>query len=136
MKTNPIRVLSLLAKILAFAAAAQAADLTYAQILKQRDAVLSEILAVRESHYATGAGDADAVWSARLALLTFRRDTAPSAAEKIRQQEMIMGGWEKRLADVEARLKAGLGGPEAKLLATDSVLQARQVLVELQALLK
>jgi hypothetical protein len=132
MKNNPARLLTLLAASLLFVAFAHADEAAYAQILKKREAVLSQILASRESMYKTGITDGEAVWSAQLTLWSFRRDSATPVAEKIRQQELIVSGWEKRLAEVESRAKAGIGGAEAKLLATDQLLQAQQLLEELR----
>jgi hypothetical protein len=94
--------------------------------------VLSEILAGRESRFATGVTGEESVLSARLALWSFRRDSAPAVAEKVRSQELIVGVWEKRLAVVESQAKAGVGEHEAVLLATDSLLQAQQLLAELR----
>ena len=134
MKTNPARLLGLLAASLLFVVFARADDAAapYAQILKKRDAALSQILAFRESRYATGAYGEESVLSARLALWSFRRDIATSSAEKIRQQELIVSVWEKRLAVVESQFKSGLTDREAVLLATDSLLQVQQLLEELR----
>ena len=115
-----------------FASLAHADETSYAKILKERDAVLSQILAGREARYTSGGVDEEAVPSARLALLSFRRDTAPSEAEKIKQQESIVAVFEKKLAMLKSRSAAGVVGPEDILLATDSLLQAQQLLEELK----
>jgi len=132
MNTPRIQILALLAASSLFAPIARADETTYAMILKERDAVLTRILTEREARIATGIGDDEAVSSARLALCTFRRDIAPLKAEKIKQQELIVAVWQKRLASLKSRATTGVVGPEDVLLATDSLLQAQQLLEELQ----
>jgi hypothetical protein len=131
LRTRP---LILLAMLLHCFPLARADDENLAAILKKRDGILSQILAGREQRLAFGGGDEELVRSARLALLSFRRDTASVNAEKIRQQELIVGVWEKRLTTIAGQAKIGLGGPEAILLVTDSLLQERQLLEELRSL--
>ncbi len=135
MATNRhhIRLLVLLAASLHFLPPARADDTVRDQILKKRDAVLSEILAGREQRFAIGGGDAEAVLAARLALLSFRRDAAPAAGDKARQQELIVDLWRQRLATIEGQAKTGAAGRETILLATESMLQAEQLLEELRA---
>ena len=132
MTTPRIQLLALLAVSSLFASLARADETAYAKILRERDAVLSQILTGREARSATGAGDEEAVLSARLALCSFRRDTAPSKAEKIKQQELIVAVGQKKLATLKNRVATGLVGTEDVLLATDSLLQAQQLLEELK----
>ena len=115
-----------------FASFACADETAHAKILKERDAVLSQILTERESRVATGLGDEDAVLSARLVLFSFRRDSAPSKAEKIKQQELIVAIYQKKLATLKNRAASGMVGREDILFATDSQLQAQQQLEELK----
>ena len=117
-----------------FAASIARADETeYARILKERDATLSKLVALEEMRAASGTmtNPADFV-SARLALMTFRRDTAKTNDEKIKQQELIVALCEKQLESVKLRQKDGLVGMQEVLTATDALLQARQTLEELK----
>ncbi len=132
MNPHPLRLTCVLVVLLASVVVARAEENRLGEILKQREHVLAEILAGRERRYATGVGDGEAVHAAQLALWSFRRDTAATTAGRIAQQELIVGAWEKRLAAMQNRAKAGLGDPEAILLVTDEVLQARQRLEELR----
>ncbi len=111
MKTPRIHLLTLLAALSLFAALARADETPYANILKERDAVLSQILSAREARLTTGGFDEEAVPAARLALYSFRRDTTPSKAEKLKQQELIVAAYEKKLAMLKSRSTAGTVGP-------------------------
>jgi hypothetical protein len=132
MNTPRIPLLTLLAVSSLFASLVRADEASYAKVLKERETVLSQILAAREVHYTTGGLDEEAVSSARLALWSFRRDIAPSTAEKIKQQELIVAVYEKKLVTLKTRSATGLVGREDVLLATDSLLQAQQTLEELK----
>lgn len=111
---------------------ATAAETTYSKILKERDSVLSQIVAERERRFTTGTGDEDALVAARLALHGFRRDTMASKAAKIEEQQVIVGIYQKSYADLKTRAAAGSVGTEALLLANDALLQAQQMLEELR----
>jgi len=132
MTTTRTQLLALLAVSSLLASLAHADETAYAKIIKERDDVLSQILTEREARSVTGIVDEEAVLSARLALCSFRRDTAPLKTEKIKQQELIVGFLQKKLATLKSRATTGVAGPEDVLLATDSLLQARQFLEELK----
>lgn len=132
MNTPRIQLLVLLAVSSLLAPLAPADETAYAKILKERDAILSEIVTMREGRVATGTVNDEELMAARLALWSFRRDTAPSTAEQIKQQELIVAAFQKKLAAVKDRAAAGLVSREDILLATDSLLQAQQLLEELQ----
>jgi hypothetical protein len=132
MKTLRIQLLTLSAATSLFASLAVADETAYAKILKERDAVLSKILSDREARLATGGISEEAVPEARLALYVFRRDTAPTKAEKLKQQDLIVAVYEKKLAMLNSRAAAGIIGPEELLLARDSLLQAQQLREEFQ----
>ena len=104
----------------------------YARILKERDATLSELVRIQETKYDHSYVDWDTVAAARLALWTFRRDTAKTPAEKIKQQELIVGVYEKRLEFVKSKQGMGIAAQEEFLTATDAFLQAKQTLEELK----
>lgn len=132
MKTYPVRAILVIAAFLLGALNSHADATSYAQILKERDAVLTQILADRESKMSVGAVNEEAVSSAQLALYTFRRDTASSTAVKVKNQELIIQLSEKKQTLVKDRRSAGLSADIEVLEATDSVLQAKQVLEELK----
>lgn len=101
-------------------------------IVKERDAVLAKIVAEIEGRHALGTVDAEAVWAAKLSLLSFRRDTAATTEEKLKQQALIVELQAKRLSTVEVRAKAGLADSLEVLRATDAWLAAKQRQAELQ----
>jgi hypothetical protein len=105
---------------------------SYAQVIKERDAVLSQILAVREAARPAGIADEEAITAAQLALYSFRRDVASTTAEKIKNQELIVKIRERKLAEMKAKVSIGAGDNTAVLIATDCFLQAKQVLEELK----
>ena len=133
MKTNPIRCAVFSTVFVALSAWAHAETAAHVQILRDRDATLSKIVQLQESRWADGSGSDSAVFAARLALHSFRRDIAPSSAEKISEQELIVSLCEKRLPSVTAQLNSGIGNTVDVLLMTDQLLQAKQVLEELKA---
>lgn len=132
MKTLPARLVVLLAAASLLGVSAPADEAAYAKILQERDAVLSQIVTDQEARFASGIVSDEALQSARLALWSFRRDTAAAPADKIKQQELIVGLQAKKLAMVKERARAGMSGREDILLATDALLQAQQVLEELR----
>jgi hypothetical protein len=105
----------------------------HAAIVKKREAVLSKIVADVESRHASGTADDNAVWTARLALYSFRRDAAQTTNEKLRHQEQIVALREEALGALKARAKAGTADPLDLLRATDAVLAAKQLLEALKA---
>lgn len=104
----------------------------YAQIIKERESVLSQILADRESKRASGVVDDEAVEAAQLALYSFRRDVATSVGDKIRNQELIISIFETKLDRVSRKLRSGIAAGIDVLEARAPLLEARQVLEELR----
>ena len=131
MKTSPVRLALAVAAFLSAALSSHADATSYAQVIKERDSVLSQILADRESRRASGTADEDAIAAAQLALYSFRRDVATAAGEKIENQELIVRIHEKKLEVVKARFSAGIVGKIQVLEATAPLLEAKQVLEEL-----
>lgn len=136
MKTLRFASVGLFGVLSFIATPARADEADYARILKERDAVLSELVTLRETGHATGIYDEKALFSARLALWSFRRDAATSEAEKVKHQETIVGLHEKELAALKARAASGVVGRESVLLETDSLLQAQQALEVLRLKIK
>lgn len=132
MKNNDVRTLVLLVSSLLFATFVRADEIPYEQILTERDAVLSRILAEHEFRGRSGFGDPEKAFAARIALWSFRRDTAVTKEEKIKQQELMVQEHDKNHATVKERMSAGLADAFSVLLATDKLLEAKQVLAELR----
>lgn len=105
----------------------------YAAIVKERDTVLSKIVAGVESRHLSGMVDDDAVWAAKLALLSFRRDASATASGKLEQQEQIVALEEKKLSTLKARFQAGTTDSLDVLRATDALLAAKQLRAEIQS---
>src|SRR4051812_46537718 len=74
----------------------------YAAILKEREAVLSKIVAEAERSYSSGTADNESVSSAKFALYLFRRDAASTSSEKARYQKEIIVLQEERLESLKA----------------------------------
>jgi len=127
------RSLTLALLVVLAAATVRADDAAYAQILKERDSLLMQILAEQQDRRQSGQADDAAVQAAQLALDKFRRDTATTLPEKIRQQEDIVSVQEARLATVKSQFQIGTGTHIDVLQATDAVLHAKQVLEKLWA---
>jgi hypothetical protein len=132
MKNHDVRILGLLLLSLAFGALIRADEIPYEQILKERDAVLSQMLALQEGRLNTGLADPEMVTAARIALWNFRRDNAGTKEGKIRQQELLVQEHDRVFAAVKARKAAGMGNPLDELMAADKLLEAKQVLAELR----
>lgn len=127
MKSIP----ALLFALVALVTSAPASSPELAQLVRERDATLSRLVTLQEERFHSGLGDPQALFAARLALATFRREIAATPAEKIAQQKLIVGWREGRLAEVKARITTGIGNEEDLLRATDELLAAKQALLEL-----
>jgi len=107
-------------------------ETSYAKVLKERDSILSQILTLQEARWSSGSGDEEAVATAQIALFSFRRDVAPTIGEKIKNQELIVGVFEKNQKHVKLKVKSGSAKPIAALKATAQFLEAKQMLEELR----
>ena len=76
--------------------------------------------------------DEEAIATAQLALYSFRRDAAATISEKIKNQELIVRVFEKKLEYVKANMKSGVGSSIGVLEATAPFLEAKQMLEELR----
>jgi len=132
MKSYPKCCVALAATVLLLTSSARADEAAYAAVIKERDQVLSEILSARESRRATGTADEESIAAAQLALYSFRRDAATATGEQIKQQELIVRLFEKKLEITQAKTKAGLVGNIEVLEARAPLLEARQRLEELR----
>jgi len=132
MKTTYIRIVTLVALATMLTASVYADAAAYAKIIKERDAVLSQILSEQERMRNTGTANEEAIFSAQIALYSFRRDTASTVSERIKNQELIVAAHDKRLAEIKKQAQAGAATNMDTLLATDGLLQAKQILEELK----
>jgi hypothetical protein len=133
MNSSYIRTLTVIVLSLLGVAMDGAESSTYAQIVKQRDEVLSQILREQEGRRAAGHAVEEDVFAAQIALYSFRRDVTTRITEKVEHQQMIVATYEKRLAITKG--KYGIGGVAnvEVLRATDGVLEAKQLLEDLRA---
>jgi len=104
----------------------------HAAIVKERDAVLAKIVAAVESRHSTGLENDETLWTAKLSLLSFRRDVATTANEKLKQQEQIVALLENRLNAIKSQSQVGVADAVTVLRATDALLAAKQLEEELR----
>lgn len=127
MKSIP----ALLFALAALVASARASSPEFAQLVRERDATLSRLVMAQEARFRTGIADPQALFAARVALATFRRDVAATPAEKMAQQKLIVGWVEERLAEVKSRVASGVATEEDLLRITDELLAAKLALLEI-----
>jgi len=118
------------------APALRADTMSYTAIVKEREAVLVKIVATIESRHGAVGADDDALSAAKLALYSFRRDTAQTPNEKLQHQEQIVALYKKKLAAQKALAGSGTADPLDVLRVTDAALAAKQLLAELKAVTK
>lgn len=134
MKTTNVRALALVTLSSLWCSVLVADDSSaYAQILRERESVLTQILNAQESRRATGHADEEAIFTAQVSLYSFRRDTATTPADKVKHQLMIVAVHEKKLATFHAKARTGRVAHLEVLRATDGLLRERQALEELRA---
>ena len=133
MKATPVRLLAFIALVCLPGSLVRGDAAAHAQLIKERDTVLSQILAQEESKQCVGACDADAIFAAKLALCSFRRDVATSKEEKLKNQQTIVGLYERKLELSKSHAAAGVSGPLEVLRATDALLAEKLILEELNA---
>ena len=132
MKSKPLHFIIIAAALSLFTLTLRADEASYAAVVKERDAVLSQILAGRESRRASGIYDEEAIASAQIALYSFRRDVAPATADKIKNQDLIVQIFAKKLEAVKARRKTGVISDTDVLEANALLLEAKQLSEELR----
>jgi hypothetical protein len=136
MKNTQVRFICMVAAFMLATITSRADSSTYAQVIKERDDVLSQILAEREGKRLSGLPDEEAIAAAQLALYSFRRDSATVTGEKIKNQGLIIRIYDKKLELEKAKFSAGLAGRIQVLEATAPLLEAKQVLEELRLIEK
>lgn len=132
MKSSLIRSLVAVAALLFSASSGFGDQASYAAVVKERDGVLSEILALREGRRSSGTADENAIAAAQWALYSFRRDTATTTAAKITNQELILQIMARKVETVRAHQRTGTGSAMELLEARASFLEAQQTLEELK----
>src|SRR5688572_4462470 len=132
MKTTYLRSLTLVAFSALCATLVGADSAAYAQILRERENVLSQLLKEQESRRASGHADEEAIFAAKVSLYSFRRDAAATNADKAKHQLMIVAAHEKKLAMIRAKAEIGGVANVEVLQATDRTLRAKQLLEELR----
>ncbi|HET6407467.1 MAG TPA: TolC family protein [Chthoniobacteraceae bacterium] len=115
-----------------FALATAHAEQPLEEILRKRDAVLSELLEIAKTSHKEGRTTEVEVHEASLRLYSFRRDAAKSQAERIKWQEQIVTAEKAAAADVKPRIAIGVLTPKDALLAEERILTAEQRLAELR----
>ncbi|MFO1449839.1 MAG: hypothetical protein U1F61_16900 [Opitutaceae bacterium] len=140
MKLNPGNVLLLLVLAMVVVSGVRGDGPTYAQIVLDRESLLKEILAVRERQAQLSLERGQDSWladdkariAAQLALYSFRRDVAATAAEQLVVQEQVVAVYEKALQDTLSRMDSRLATYVEVLEAKAPLLAARQLLEELR----
>jgi len=137
MKTKILCLILALSIFLVAGACNKQDKTTYENLLKERDSVLSELVKIREAQFKEGAlptiGD---VWAAQLALCEFRRDTAKSKKEEMKQRELIIDICEKRIKFVKLQMSQGTASSTELLGAKDKLLQEKLSLEKLRLNIK
>ncbi len=133
MKTNKQLMWGIALAIIlpVFASAADAQKLTREDIIKQREANLSKILAISEQRFKTGTLQQNEVLKARLDLLRFKRGAASALTEKIAIQEKIVTLREEQKKYAQQQHAVGVVDELAVLRATDDLLAEQQLLSDL-----
>jgi len=100
--------------------------------VQDRDAMLANILREQENLLAAGQRNEESVFLSRVALYSFRRDTAPAVAEKIKNQELLVSAYEKNEAHFRDRRAAGVSTDFDVLTKTEDLLREKVVLAKLR----
>ena len=102
-----------------------------AKILKQREALLVEILETVQKQ--TNGDAAEVLRKATLDLYTFRRDYGANREDRLHWQQEIIALEKKQVSDVEKQITAGTMARLALARAAERVLAAEQKLIEMKA---
>jgi hypothetical protein len=136
MKTTYIRLLIVAVLSTLSVAAALTASESRTQILNERDRVLSQILKEQEDRRATGHSVDEEIFAAKIALYSFRRDSAAAISDKLKHQQVIVAAHEERLAGFKGKSAVGAVANVEVLRVTDGFLHAKQVLEEIRTMEK
>ncbi len=103
------------------------------EIIRKREAVLTQIVEATQSQYKAGAASEEQLRGATIHLYSFRRDSTKAHSERLRWQERIVATEREGKASVKRRVATGTATRLDELLAEERVLAAEQKLLELQA---
>lgn len=132
MITLKTRLIVILA-IVSIASACDRMDKTeYNSIIKERDAILTELVNAQEIRLKNAVGSQEELMAARIALLTFRRDSADSKEEKMTQQAMIIDVYEKQVESLKLRASMGLATRFDIMAFKEYILREKQIYEELR----
>jgi len=132
MKSNPVHLVIVAAAFSWSLLSAGADEASYTSILKERETVLSQILAYHEGKRPAGLADEEAIATAQTSLYSFRRDIATTTAEKIKNQDLIVQILARKLEATQVRRHTGVAGDIEILEARALLLEAKQVSEELR----
>jgi outer membrane protein TolC len=102
------------------------------EIVRKRDALLTQIMEDTQKQLRTGTATAEQVRDARLALWSFRRDQANAQPERVKWQKQIVAFETEWLKDIKKRIAVGTSSPSDAMRAEEQMLAAEQKLLELQ----
>jgi hypothetical protein len=102
------------------------------EIIEKRGALLAEIHEAMKQGVKRGTCTPDEVSAAAVQLHSFRRDTAQSAADRIKWQQEILADAKREAADARNRIAIGVMTPLEVSRAEERALAAEQKLLELQ----
>ncbi|MEI9893549.1 MAG: hypothetical protein WDN28_06520 [Chthoniobacter sp.] len=102
-------------------------------LVKQRIAVLTQIIEYTRKQYDVGEATEEQLLNATLDLDVLHRDSAKSRAEQIAWQERIVAIEQKKKASIDRQVASGNAAQIDALRAAERVLAAEQKRLELQA---
>ena len=108
-------------------------SLTIETLVKQRIALLTQILEIAEKRYHAGGITEEQFLNATIDLYALKRDSAKIPAEQVSWQERIVAVERQKKASLEKQMSVGTAGVVDVLRASERVLAAEQKQLELQA---
>jgi len=133
MKTTILLVLALLQISPLFADDAKSTPASVDAFVKQRLALLTQIVEYTKKQYDLGEATEEQLLDATLELYALSRDSSKSKAEQITWQERIVAIEEKKKASIDRQAASGSAAPVDALRAAEQVLAAKQKRLELRA---
>jgi hypothetical protein len=134
MKTAILLIAIFLNTVPLLADDAQRAPTTIHTIVKERIAVLTQIIETTKKQYTAGEATEEEILNATLELYSLNRDSSKIRSEQISWQERIVATEKKKKALLEQLASSGNVGPVDVLRATERVLAAEQKRLELVAM--
>ncbi|MDR3404602.1 MAG: hypothetical protein P4L99_19020 [Chthoniobacter sp.] len=116
-----------------FANDAQSTPASVDAVVKQRIALLTQIVEYTKKQYDMGEVTEEQILNTTLELYALSRDSSKSKAEQITWQERIIAVEQKKKASIDHQAASGIVGSVDALRAAERVLAAEQKLLELKA---